>query len=278
MSGPYSASLGSLLLGDFDADGNHWILYDIEGWHAPGSSGETTQRTARHGGWRNRAFYTPRGLTLRGSVVTSVPNVGDILDKLVSAIPLDVPDALTVYGVNTDDRLIYVRQEGDPDIRIVSPREASFSIGLVADDPLKYGSIERAESTSLPSSTGGLSVPFSVPFSIDSVTVSGVAQVDNNGNAATFPRIIIYGPVSDARLTKVATGESLFIDLDIAAGEYLDLDFTAHTAYLNGTASRRGSVSGTWFALDPGTTFVAFNSPTYSADAAAQIIWRDAWK
>lgn len=275
----YRAALGSIPLGETDADGNDWILYDIEGWLAPASSsGTVTPRTARNGGWRSKAFYAPKGLTLRGTVVSAAPNVGDIVDRLVDAIPLDIPQALTVFGVNYEDRLTFVRQEGEPDIAIVSPYEASFSIGLVAPDPLKYGSIEQVAATNLPSSVGGLTVPFSVPFSINSVTVSGSAQVDNSGNAVTYPRVIIYGPVDDARLTNVATGETLFTNLDIAAGEYLDLDFANHTAYLNGTASRRGNVSGTWFSLAPGTNFIAFNSPTYSAAASAQIIWRDAWK
>lgn len=278
MLSTYRASLGGVNFGQDDDKGSLWILYGIDGWLSLASTGEVTPRTARNGGWRNRALYAPKGLTLRGSVVTTLPNVGDEIDRLAAAIPLDVPEPLTVYGVNADDRLMFVRQEGTPDVSIVSPYEATYSIGLVAPDPLKYGAIEKVASTNLPSSTGGLTVPFTVPLSVDSVTVSGSATVENNGNLPSPPRVIVYGPVTDARLTNIATGETLFVNLTIEEGEYVDLDFATHTAYLNGTASRRGYISGTWFTLQPGVTEIAFNSPTYSATASAQIVWRDAWK
>lgn len=278
MQSRYRASLGSASFGETDADGNLWNLEDVEGWFSPGSSGQVTQRTARDGGWRSRAYRTPRGLTLKGQIFTERDNVGDVVDRLLDAIPLDVPDALTVYGVTGDDRLMYVRQEGDPDITLVTPNMAAFSIGLVAPDGMKYGALLRSASTNLPSSLGGLAVPLTVPFTINSVTVSGFATVENQGTAAAFPRVLIYGPVSDARITLIETGESMMVNLDLADGEYIDLDFANHTAYLNGNASRRGYVSGSWFSLPPGLSSVAFNSPTYSTTASAQIIWRDAWK
>ncbi|WBQ03791.1 phage distal tail protein [Kribbella sp. CA-293567] len=278
MLSTYRASLGGVNFGQDDDKGSLWILYGIDGWHSLASTGEVTPRTARNGGWRNRAHYAPKGLTLRGSVITTLPNVGDVIDQLAAAIPLDVPEPLTVYGVNADDRLMFVRQEGTPDVSIVSPYEALYSIGLVAPDPLKYGAIEKVASTNLPSSTGGLTAPFTVPLSVDSVTISGTATGENNGNLPSPPRVIVYGPVTDARLTNVATGETLLINLTIEEGEYVDLDFATHTAYLNGTASRRGYISGAWFTLQPGVTEIAFNSPTYSATASAQIVWRDAWK
>lgn len=354
MQSRYRASLGAEMFGESDADGNLWILSGIDGWFSPGSSGQVTQRTARDGGWRSRAYYTPRGLTMRGALITVRDNVGDVLDRVLDTIPLDVPAPLTVYGVNGDDRLMYVRQEGEPDIQLLSDYEATFSIGLVAPDGMKYSAIEKVASTNLPSSIGGLTVPFSIgggtvahwwvsgPLNLDgwtapdysdiptsrlrsgdrfvypdshdkftwdgtvwnydgtsgadgaagdlivitpgtglainSVTVSGRAQVENLGTSPVFPRVIIHGPVSDARVTRVESGESLMVNLDLADGEYIDLDFVAHTAYLNGNASRRGYVSGDWFALPPGVSSIAFNSPVYSDTASAQVIWHDAWK
>jgi len=278
MQSRYRASLGSEIYGESDADGNLWILSGIDGWFSPGSSGQVTQRTARNGGWRSKAYYTPRGLTMRGAIISARDNVADVLDRVLNSIPLDEPQPLTVYGLNGDDRLMMVRQEGEPDVQIISEYEAVFSIGLVAPDGMKYSALEKSASTNLPSSIGGLTVPLTVPFSVESITVSGRAIVENLGTSPIFPRVLVYGPVTDARLTNVETGEALFINLDLAPGEYIDLDFDAHTAYLNGNASRRGFISGDWFAIPPGITSVAFNSPTYSDTASAQVIWRDAWK
>jgi hypothetical protein len=156
MQSRYRASLGSEIYGESDALGNLWILSEIEGWFSPGSSGQVTQRSARDGAWRSKAYRTARGLTMRGAVISVRDNVGDVLDRVLDSIPLDAPAPLTVYGVNGDDRVMYVRQEGEPDIRILSEYEATFSIGLVSPDGMKYGANEKVASTNLPTSLGGL--------------------------------------------------------------------------------------------------------------------------
>lgn len=275
----YRAELGGIVFGgDPGPGGELWIVSNLEGWHSTASTGEVTPRTGRHGGWRNRARYAPKGMTLHGSVLTPNGDAGALMDQLVAAIPLDVPEPLIVYGVTADDRRILVRQEGTPATQIVSPYEAVFSIGLVAPDPLKYSAIEHALETGLPVSTGGLTVPHTVPFSVDSVSISGTVEVFNAGNAATAPRLIVYGPVDTPRITNVTTGQALVANLVLAAGEYLDIDLEAHSAMIGGTASRRGFISGQWWELAPGNNTIAFNAPVYQADAAVQIIWRDAWK
>lgn len=277
----YRIRLGDILFGYRDDDtGESWVVSNLEGWQNTSTTGSTTQRTARKGAWRNRAQRAAKGYTLNGTVYTREPNVADALDRLLDAVPLDVPEAMVVEGVHADgDRQVFVRQEGDLVTQIISDYEATYSIGLVAPDPTKYGTTQHVTATSLPSSTGGLAVPHTVPFSIDAVTISGIARAVNIGNEPVSPRIIVYGPVSNPRLTRVDTGETLILRLDIADGDWIDLDFERHTAHLNGTASRRGYVSGTWFELAAkGATDIAFNASVYSSTASAQLVWYDGWK
>lgn len=276
----YRVGLGAILFGATDDDtGASWVVSDLEGWQVASSTGAVTQRSAARGGWRNGAQLAPKGYTLVGSVYTDRGDVPDLLDQLLSNIALDVPDALTVYGVhNGQDRLTYVRQEGDAVTQIVSATEGTFAIGLVAPDPLKYSIEEHIASAKLPVTTGGLTVPITVPFSIDAVTVSGVVAVSNDGNYPVSPRILIYGPVDTPKVTNLDTGEILQVNLTLAPGEWIDLDLDRHTAMLNGTSSRRGYVTGQWFSLTPGDNLIAFNAPTYNASAEIQVVWRDAWK
>jgi hypothetical protein len=279
----YRVGIGDLLLGASDEEtGAHWVVEDLKGWQNPTSTGTVTQRSAARGGWRNRAHLAPRGLTLVGSVYTSLGNAPDLLDSLLENVPLDIPEYLTVYGVHFgQDRVIAVRQEGEASTAIISPTEAAFSIGLVADDPLKYSVEEHVESTRLPVTTGGLTVPVTVPFSIDAVTVSGVVAAFNAGTESTPTRLIIHGGttgVDSPKVTHLGTGESLQLTMDLAPNEWMDLDLDRHTAMLNGTSSRRGYVTGQWFSLAKGDNLLAFNSPNYSADAELQVVWRDAWK
>lgn len=276
----YRVGIGSLVLGTSDDDtGASWVVEDLKGWQSTSSTGTVTQRSAARGGWRNRAQLGSKGYTLEGSVYTDRGNAPDLLDDLLAAIALDVPEVMTIYGVHASgDRVTFVRQEGDAIAKVVSPSEGVFSIGLVAPDPLNFSTDEHIASTKLPVTVGGLTVPVTVPFSIDAAQVSGVVAVRNDGNYAIGPRVVIYGPVEVPKVTHLGTGESLQLNMDLEVGEWMDIDFDRHTAMLNGVSSRRGYISGKWFVLTPGDNTIAFNSPNYATDAEIQVIWRDAWK
>jgi hypothetical protein len=153
---------------------------------------------------------------------------------------------------------------------------ARFSIALTAPDPRRYAvGITRAE-TGLPSTSGGLSLPVSLPVSIGATVTSGVLSATNDGNMGTRPTLAVYGPVAPFALTHRGTGQTLRFHESVPAGRFLLLDTDRRRALLDGTAGRR--VTGSWFEYGPGINEVAFTAATYDPDARLVSEHRSAWR
>jgi hypothetical protein len=148
-------------------------------------------------------------------------------------------------------------------------------------DPHIYsGGNEHSVTLGLPQFTGGLTIPLTVPFSITGSVTVGQATLTNAGTTATGLLLRIDGPVQEPSVSLLPSGGSTqtlrYLD-DLAAGEYLEIDTRARTAYTNGGVSRRGRVVGDWFLLEPGSSEIAFNAAAYNASALLTVTWRDAF-
>ena len=273
-----TALLGGLIFGDFDENGVEYRLYDMPGWSGPpDSTGSVSQRAASDGAWPSPVFTAARFFELRVQLIgRGYEAVSAAIDQISAAMPLrDLAPIVVVEGERS--RQAIVRQDGKVLIdRSEHPWRANLSIPLVAPDPLRYGLAQHTETTGLPSTSGGLTLPLTLPLSIGATVTSGRVAVTNEGNAGTPPLLILAGPVpAGARLTLVSTGESLFVRDAVPAGRTLVLDAANQTAVLDGTASRL--VTGVWFRLPPGEDEVAFAAPTYDPDARLIVQWQDAY-
>ncbi len=109
---------------------------------------------------------------------------------------------------------------------------------------------------------------------------SGFATLTNNGSAPTAPVSTIYGPtVGPIVLEKVATGEVITLNMNLNAGDFLELDHDLHSAFLNGIANRQDVVdpSTAWWLLPPGPSLIHYRTVGASVGSSADIKWRDAW-
>jgi hypothetical protein len=269
-------SLGAITLGTTDDYGVEWILEELKGWDdLPPSTGNTEQRAADHGGWSSDAYYAPRVVEITGWLIADGwAGASLALDRLWGAVPLQAADWMYVAeGART--LCAMVRQEQDPLVDRTAGW-AKFSLSLSADDPRRYSSDETTLSTGLPSTTGGLSLPLSLPLTINATTTSGVLSVTNAGNMPTRPTFTIAGPVSAASITHRSSGKTLRIPDGVPSGRTLTIDTDRRLALLDGTAPR--VVTGSWFEYEPGTNEVAFSASAYNSSALLTSAHRSAWR
>jgi hypothetical protein len=275
---PYSVVLGGVSFGDLSPSGVFYNLEDLEGWDSPGSTGAVEQRSGARGGWASRAFQSPRLLRLTGGIsVAEESQLEPAIDTLLEAIPLDDLGEIQVARKGST-RVAFVRQDDTPAVEILSTTEAAFDVALIAPDPYRYSVSEHVLETTLPVSSGGLSLPTSLPFSIDGGSPTGFMAASNVGNVPSPATVTIYGPVVMPSVTNSKTGERITYSLDLASDEFLVLDLDRRTALLNGVASRRGFIRGDFFSIHPGANSIAFTSPIYDPAARVSLAWRDAWK
>lgn len=279
--GGKTVTLGSLLLGAVDSAGVAWTINPdgLQGWDSPDVRSQYVDRQADHGAWAGATYLGPRVITLTGTIVApNLPALDAAMDQLAAAASL-TDTTLTVN--ETTPRQCTVRRSGRVLMQPVTDRIATYSVLLTAPDPRRYSTTLQSQSTALPSTSGGLTLPITLPIVITATTVSGTFVLANSGTIATRPVLTVTGPVTtptilaqrpDGSVTQLTYSDTL------NSGDVLVIDCDAHTVVLNGTASRRRYLSGGWPEIPPGssTTF-QWSSPSYDPSATLAGTCRAAW-
>jgi hypothetical protein len=263
-----------LILNGIDDFGVKWGMYadEFDGWGSTAPTLEVAQRTRASGGWSGDSFGRPRTVAIGGWVKAPTPALlVEAKRRLIAAVSRDermlrVSEAGVIRWVmaKRSDEVIFDR---------IRPNYARWSIQVTADDWRKFGT-ELIGSTELPATEGGLTIPFTIPFSIDSTVVAGTVTLINDGNEIGPVRIRVDGPVVGPVITHVGSGRALVFSSsqELLAGEWLDIDMEAHTVLANGQASRSAWIeSRGWSAFEPGSNQWAFTAAEFSPDTLATI-------
>lgn len=277
--GGLTVQLGGLRLNEVDEAGVYWYCATTDGWDSPDVRTTVTAREADHGSWMAPVYLAERVITLAGKIMApDMPSVDTAIAQLKAAAGL-TDTVLTVF--ESTPRQATVRRSGKPLMQRLNDVVVDWSVQVTAPDPRLYATTESAATLGLPSVSGGLTLPVTFPIEFDATVIPGDAAVVNEGSLDARPTIRIDGPVSQPLVVVTGpdgTAVSLLYGGDIAAGDWLELDTDAHTAYYNGAASRRALVSGDWPTLPPGQSTVSFRAGAYSPTATCTITYRSAWE
>jgi len=273
--GQVAFGLGGIPFGEVDEFGVDWAIDEngFEGWGATASTRETVQRARASGGWSGKGYLTPRNLSLSGRFFAPTPELAVLaLDRLNDAASID--DTLLTVTEPGRVRSLMVHRTDDVLHKWLMPTVCVWGIGLVADDPRKLHA-PLMGTTRLPSSVGGLSVPFTVPLTISAVQVSGQVSLTNPGNTTGSVVLRIDGPCVGPVVTHVSSGRSLVFSssLILGAGEWLVIDMDARSVLANGQSSRSGYVTGRgWSGFLPGENTWSFTAAGFDAGSLLTVV------
>ncbi|MEU7066882.1 hypothetical protein [Streptomyces sp. NPDC046161] len=275
-------TLGSLPLLSRDDAGVEWVVVDVKGWaSSAGVRSETTAREADHGAWASRVYFDARPITITGSISAPSTAARDAaLDQLTVAVSLD--DTLLVVG-ETVPKQALVRRSGELLVELVGPYEATYSAIVTAADPRRYATVLQSQSTGLPSVTGGLTLPITMPITISTTSTGGGFTLTNAGTIATRPIFTLLGPAALPVITATRPDGAIFqlaYSQSLGAGDTLVIDTAAHSAILNGSVSRRPFISAqpSWPEILPGSSLsVRWTASAYDPAAVLTGTCRSAW-
>ena len=271
--------IGGLDLNGVEPTGVQWVTSDVEGWGAPSGTLAPVQKPRHDGAWGGVSYRKPRSIVISGACVAPTADLAsDALDRLSAAVALS--DTVLTVSESGRQRWANVRRDGEVLPVWMGSTAFTFSAQVAALDPRKFGSPVTA-STALPSTTGGLTVPFTVPFTISAMTVTGQIALTNPGTVNGPVALRIAGPVTGPIVTHVASGRSLVFSssITLGAGEWLDVDAEAMSVLANGQSSRNGWVTSRgWPLFEPGSNIYAFTAATFSAGALLTVTGTPAWE
>lgn len=260
----------TVVLNAIDANGVTWVIDrdGFTGWGTSGSSLQVVGKPRQPGGWAGLAYATPRYMALKGTVTAPTPLALNVaLDSLYDAVSL-TGATFTVAEAGFTRSLTVRRSDIVDPVRQTNWR-ASFQFQVVAVDPRKLGA-SGTGSTNLPASTGGLTVPFTIPFPINSTVVSGQISLTNPGNETGPVVLRIVGPCTGPVITHTSSSTTTALvfssSLSLGAGEFLLIDMDKRTALANGQSSRSGYITSRgWSGFDPGVNTWSFTASGYNA-------------
>lgn len=291
--------IGKLILNTVDEAGVVWIVSDIEGWWTtPTPDVPDVPRAWFDGSYETRGRYTARALTLTGAFVPRSPkDVAQARDRLIRAINLCYQgDWFMTHESNTDtggDPLTKgakVWLAGQPLINTTSQSgKTEFSVSLRAPDALKH-SIKNAvppgynSSKMITTSSQYPERPYPRPYPWkypDAVFGSTSVQLNNEGNASSWPIIRLAGPTNGAvRLFNDDTGQIMRITRKLYAGEVLEIDCFTRQVTLNGQGNFRFylDIDVDWLMLQPGPNKLWFSEEVIGTiRTKLEVLWRSSW-
>ncbi|MFE3386375.1 phage tail family protein [Streptomyces anulatus] len=282
--GGMAVSLGPIMFGAVDEYGVAWRIGaedGLQGWDSPEVRAEHTVRQGDHGSWADPVYLSERPVTLAGLIdAPSKEALDEAMERLRAAAALtDTPLVVS----ETVPKQALVRRSGKVLLTYVTDTTARFSVLMTAADPRRYALVEGTGSTPLPSTTGGLVFPVTFPVTFSAATVAGEVEVENEGTFETRPVIVIDGPVVNPSVfAQYADGSVRHLDYSqtLATGDQLVIDTDAHSAVLNGNASRRRflAVPLGWPTIPANSSVrFQFRADTYNANARMTVRWRSAW-
>ncbi|MFE2324587.1 hypothetical protein ACFXD5_11830 [Streptomyces sp. NPDC059385] len=272
-------TLGSLPLSVVDDAGVTWLPTKVKGWSSPAVRAELHPRQSDHGSWASPAYLEARSIAIEGLISAPTTAARDAaIEQLYAAVSLT--DTVLVIE-ETIPKQATVRRSGEVLVEPVNPYSATYSALVTAPDPRRYSTTLQSQSTALPSTTGGLAVPVTLPILISTSTVAGSITLLNSGTIATRPTFTLEGPVTNPTVTVQypdGTVKALLYSSTLEVGDELVIDTDLHSAVLNGTTSRRLYVSGQWPEIPPGIAVkVGWYADSYDANALLTGSVRSAW-
>lgn len=274
-------TLGSLQLSVVDDAGVTWLPTDVKGWSSPGVRAELASRQADHGAWASPGYLNARPISIEGLIAAPSTAARDAaVEQLYAAVALT--DTVLVVG-ETIPKQVTVRRSGEVLVDPVNPYSATYSFAVTAADPRRYSTVLQSQMTGLPSVTGGLTLPITVPITISTTSTGGGFTLSNAGTIATRPVFTLLGPAASPVITATRPDGTIYqlaYSQTLGAGDTLVIDTAAHSVILNGSISRRPFISAqpSWPEILPGSSLsVRWTASAYDPAALLTGTARSAW-
>jgi hypothetical protein len=288
---------GDLITADGQLEYNGYVLGDdvttfmvsLTGWEdLPPIDSSNTLKPASYGAWAGKKLPGQRILTWNGRFAPEeTSNWADALSSLKRAFTIPTADEeLTIVVRTRDDvKIVYgaVTQRAIPMDYSYSYFGANVTIQFECSDPRKYSLSENTRFISMPSDTeDGLDYPLVYPLDYGVDTIISDLIVENEGDAPSPVILTFTGPVTNPTLLNSTTGYQIGFNIDIADGEFLEVNTRTGTVLLNGTADRLYTRQVTsspilGFTLLPGNNEMHVYADEWTTGAGVEIVYRDAY-
>lgn len=243
------------------------------------------KRPFGHGSWAGTEWETDRvvPITIQITGANEAAVLASIRELKTAFRPVETGASINLTWADESGEYLMVGRPrmSKADQRNLAVGISEVSCAFMALDPMHYSATETVVGPiSLPSFTGGLTFPITFPITFSGTLSGGVAQVANAGSANCALLYRVDGPVEHPQVTLQRNDGQILnvsVDVNVATGQWLEIDTGARTSILNGTVSQRGVTStegADWPLLTPGTSTIRFRG---EGSGTLTVRFRNAW-
>lgn len=277
----------SLVFGGLELNAAPYTVENLEGLIGlPAIDASDLPRIGQSGMVAGRDFYRGRSVTITVDVFADTEAaytaaMTAITNAFAYSMSAETPLTFTIPGVAAGQPAIWNARTRRASMSLptgaIGSRAGQYVVELFGTNALKLSAAAHTVSLSITVGSGGFTWPLLWPLIWVGATGGHGTVVNNAGNAPAAPQVRLVGPLVNPRLTNLETGQVVSLNLTISLGDYVDLDFAAHTVLLNGTANRYPNLlRAEWWTLAPGNTTVVLTGDGGSTGSAV-ITWRDSY-
>jgi hypothetical protein len=247
---------------------------------------ESTSDLVERDGATHGPFYLSRrsgtveGLLLPSSMdLTAIATAESKLKRATRALRADGILRWTPPNDSAPRQIRFRRQDGP---RVTGRRPKAFQATLVSTDVYALAADEQniVITAGGAAAETGIAHPIIDPIST-TLNATGQQFVVNEGDAPTWPRFRIDGPITNPQILNNTTGELLAFAYTVDTGEWLDVYPERGRILLNGTADRYSALDfaqSVWFQIQAGSNDVRLLASSFSSPAALTIYWHNAYE
>jgi hypothetical protein len=237
---------------------------------------------ATHGSfWLSRRSGTITGLLRPDVYDMSIIAVAESrLKRATRALRSDLVLRWTPPNDSSPRQIRCRRQDGP---KVTQHRPKAWQVTLVSTDIYALSSNEQSLAITAGAPAGEIGIPDPIADPITSpLGVTGQQLVINDGDAPTWPRFRIHGPIVNPTIVcQSATARQIVLDYTLDAGEYLDLYPERGVILAQGTGDRYSALDfaqSSWWQLLPGANDIRLLASSFSNPAALTVFWHHAWE
>lgn len=262
--------------------GTNIFFKDVD-WSAQ-INAEISERPQMHGGYYDAAFKSGGVWTgtawlqaMRVAGATIEANRTSVVKAINSIMDADGTLGFTNTGSSTPLALT-----------VRAMQDVKFNIGalgwianvmLYSEKPFAEDATATTVDTSaLTAGGGGFVIPLTLPTTF-TASSGGTSTVTNNGDFYAYPKLRVYGPITNPNVINSTLGQRLVFSGSIADGDYWEIDLFEKTVRLNGLTSIRALTvaSSSWFKLGFGNTDLQLSGSGYNSNTKLRALMKSAW-
>lgn len=234
---------------------------DVSGLDSAPARSDTAEHQGTDGTYVDAPFMSMRTIVITGDMYTDPGDPETILNQLKHD-----------YGVGQGIKPFYYQVPGqivkflnclgggvkfDQDTNRSIGKTAGVQMTLFAGDPYIYDYPPNQSQVGFPTIPGGIGMGFNVAFNMGfGGNIPGSsATVTNYGTHTAYPILTLVGPLVNPVVVDSVNGITMAFAISLQATDSMVVNCKNRSVVLNGTVSRRSTLSGLrWFSVPAGAS------------------------